>query len=312
MLNHGLPSFSIVVPTYSRPMQLATCLAAIGNLDYPRDRFEVIVVYDGDTTRSWEDAALQNGVLVKRIVQAHAGPAAARNRGAANAGSQFVAFTDDDCEPDRGWLRVLSMQMMSEPNGAVGGQTINALPENPYSTASQELVAYLYAHLNREVESAGFFATNNLAVPLQRFREVGGFDERFTFAAGEDRDFCDRWRAKGLPLAYAADAIVRHAHALSLRAFVSQQFNYGRGAFDFHSLRARRTGRPALGEPLSFYLRLLIHPFAAAPQRHPPLQQAALFALSQAAIAAGWCYAALFRVQHAGGERDAFQRGVVR
>src|SRR5262245_25616419 len=211
MSNRELASFSIVVPTYFRPMQLATCLAAIGKLDYPRDLLEVIVGYDGDTASSSEGVELQNGALLKRIVQAHAGPAAARNRGAANASRQFVAFTDDDCEPDRDWLRVLSIQLMSEPNGAVGGRTINALPDNPYSTASQELVAYLYAHLNREAERARFVATNNLAVPLQRFREVGGFDERFTFAAGEDRDFCDRWRAKGLPLAYAADAIVKHA-----------------------------------------------------------------------------------------------------
>src|SRR5262245_43122708 len=211
MSNRELPSFTIVVPTYSRPMQLATCLAAVGNLGYARDLFEVIVVYDGDAAPSLEDVELPSGVPLKRIVQDHAGPAAARNRGAANARRQFVAFTDDDCEPDRNWLRVLSIQLMSEPNGAVGGRTINALPDNPYSTASQELVAYLYTHLNREVERACFVATNNLAVPLQRFREVGGFDERFTFAAGEDRDFCDRWRAKGLPLAYAADAIVKHA-----------------------------------------------------------------------------------------------------
>jgi glycosyltransferase involved in cell wall biosynthesis len=166
----------------------------------------VIVVYDGDVAPSLEDVELPSGVPLKRIVQDHAGPAAARNRGAANARRQFVAFTDDDCEPDRDWLRVLSIQLMSKPNGAVGGRTINALPDNPYSTASQELVAYLYTHLNREVERARFVATNNLAVSLQRFRDVGGFDERFTFAAGEDRDFCDRcaprvslWRTRPMP-----------------------------------------------------------------------------------------------------------------
>jgi GT2 family glycosyltransferase len=312
MSNRERPVFSIVIPTYSRPVQLETCLAAIGKLDYPRDLLEVIVVDDGGTTPSSVEDEIRDGVPLKRIVQAHAGPAAARNRGAANACGQFVAFTDDDCEPDRDWLRALSRHLMSEPNGAVGGRTINALSDNPYSAASQELVAYLYTHLNRDVGRAHFLATNNLAVPLQRFREMGGFDERFTFAAGEDRDFCDRWRAKGLPLAYAADAIVRHAHPLSLRAFVRQQFHYGRGAFYFHFLRARRTGRHALGEPLSFYLRLLIHPFAVAPQRHPTLQQAVLFALSQAAIAAGWGYAALFRVHEGRGQRNPFQRGVAR
>ena len=39
--------FSIIIPTYARPKQLAVCLEAIACLNYPRDRFEVIVVDDG-------------------------------------------------------------------------------------------------------------------------------------------------------------------------------------------------------------------------------------------------------------------------
>jgi len=42
--------FSIIVPTYNRPRQLADCLAALARLDYARDRFEVVVVDDGSST----------------------------------------------------------------------------------------------------------------------------------------------------------------------------------------------------------------------------------------------------------------------
>jgi len=41
------PFFSVIIPTYQRPLQLATCLQALAKLDYPRERFEVIVVDDG-------------------------------------------------------------------------------------------------------------------------------------------------------------------------------------------------------------------------------------------------------------------------
>ena len=41
------PFFSIIIPTYNRPQILAGCLEAIALLEYPRDRFEVIVVDDG-------------------------------------------------------------------------------------------------------------------------------------------------------------------------------------------------------------------------------------------------------------------------
>src|SRR5690348_17430989 len=41
------PFFSVIIPTHNRPKQLAACLRAIAEVDYPRDRFEVIVVDDG-------------------------------------------------------------------------------------------------------------------------------------------------------------------------------------------------------------------------------------------------------------------------
>jgi GT2 family glycosyltransferase len=61
-----LPSFSIVIPTYRRPERLASCLRALAELDYPRDRFEVIVVDD--------DCMPEAGWL--RALAARAGPEA--------------------------------------------------------------------------------------------------------------------------------------------------------------------------------------------------------------------------------------------
>ncbi|ODS34823.1 MAG: glycosyltransferase [Candidatus Scalindua rubra] len=38
------PIFSIIIPTHNRPKQLESCLNSIINLDYPNDRFEVVVL----------------------------------------------------------------------------------------------------------------------------------------------------------------------------------------------------------------------------------------------------------------------------
>lgn len=46
-MNSTKPFFSIVIPTYNRPQPLAKCLEAISQLNYPCDRFEVIIVDDG-------------------------------------------------------------------------------------------------------------------------------------------------------------------------------------------------------------------------------------------------------------------------
>ena len=60
------PNFSIVIPTYNRPEQLVFCLQACARLDYPCDRFEVIVVDDGGATPLDEIVTRFQGMLTLR------------------------------------------------------------------------------------------------------------------------------------------------------------------------------------------------------------------------------------------------------
>ena len=41
------PTFSVVIPTRGRASQLEGCLQAVARLDFPSERFEVVVVNDG-------------------------------------------------------------------------------------------------------------------------------------------------------------------------------------------------------------------------------------------------------------------------
>ena len=257
------PVFSIVIPTYNRPAQLAVCLQACARLDYPGDRFEVIVVDDGGSSPLDAIAARFHGVLkLKLLRQENAGPAAARNMGVSEAMGEYLAFTDDDCAPESNWLQELASQFSVSPDCVVGGQTINALSDNIYSTASQLLISYLYSYYNATPNRARFFTANNLALPADRFRSVGGFDTSYPLAAGEDRELCDRWLQLGHRMAYAQGAMVYHAHPLTFRTFLRQHFHYGRGAYCFHQIRARRGNRRIKIEPLSFYLNMLVYPFS--------------------------------------------------
>lgn len=282
--------FSIIVPTYTRPKQLAACLQSFARLDYPRDRFEVIVVDDGsETPPEFVVASFRDRLDVTLLTQPHAGPATARNTGAAQAKGEYLAFTDDDCTPASNWLQALAARFATVPDHVIGGRTLNALPNNPYSTASQLLIDYLYAYYNGITSQARFFASNNLAVPTDRFHAIGGFDTTFPRPGGEDREFSDRWLHNGYRMIYALEVLVCHTHALTFRTFWRQHFNYGRGAFRFHQARARRgQGRIRL-EPFSFYWNLLRHPFSHAQGRRA-LLLAVLLVVSQAANAAGFLW----------------------
>jgi GT2 family glycosyltransferase len=289
-----LPTFSVVVPTCNRPRQLAACLGALAGLDYPRERFEVVVVDDGSPVPPKEVvASFRPRLYLVFLSRPNAGPGVARNTGALRARGEYLAFTDDDCGPDPSWLASLADRLAASPGALVGGRTVNALPGNRYAAASQTLVTYVYDYYNADPDRARFFASNNLAVPRDRFLTLGGFDARFPRAAAEDRDFSDRWVAAGYPAVYAPHAVVRHAHPLRLGTFGRQHFNYGRGAYRFHRLRAARRAGPVRLEPLSFYVNLVRCPLAP-PDGGRGLPEAALLVLAQLMNAAGFFYERLW------------------
>lgn len=284
------PFFSIIVPTYARPKQLAACFESLARLDYPRERFEVIVVDDGSgTSPETVVAFFRDRLDITLLTQPHAGPASARNTSAAKAKGELLAFTDDDCTPAPDWLQALAARFATAPDHVIGGQTLNALPNNPYSTASQLLIDYLYAYYNGITSQARFLTSNNLALPTDRFHAIGGFDTTFTRAGAEDREFCDRWLHCGYRMTYAPEVLVYHAHGLAAHTFWQQHFNYGRGAFRFHQGRARRGPGSIRLEGLSFYLNILCYPFSQTTSGRA-LLLAALLAVSQAANAVGFVW----------------------
>ena len=280
--------FSVIIPTYNRPERLAKCLDSLARQTLPVDRWEVVVVDDG-SPHSMESVVtpVRSHLQIRLIRQANAGPAAARNAGAAAATAQYLAFTDDDCQPLANWLEQLAGEFAQNPSALIGGQTLNALPGNLYSTASQLLIDYLYSYYNDTQEEPTFFASNNFAVPRDAYQKLGGFDTSFPLAAGEDREFCDRWLQHGLPMHYAPAVQIYHAHSLKLASYWRQHFNYGRGALHFHEARSRRQAEAIKVEPLAFYIRLLLYPLSRQ-QSWNGLSLAGLFFISQVANVAGF------------------------
>jgi glycosyltransferase involved in cell wall biosynthesis len=284
--------FSVIVPTFNRPHQVAACLEALARVDYPKQAFEVILVGDGDSS-DLESIVLsfRDRLALRLVRQARSGPASARNRGVDCAAGRFLAFTDDDCEPDRAWLRVLEAQLLHSPEHLIGGQTLNAAPDNPYACASHSLVDFLYARNNREGQAARFFTSNNIAMTTRMFRDVGGFHPGFPLAAAEDRELCDRWLRRGFSLTYRPDAVVRHTHRMGFRAFCKQHFRYGRGSFQYRRL-ARERGMAVPFEDFGFYWKLLLWPLGKSPS-WKSVRCTCLVALSQLAVASGYCLQAV-------------------
>jgi glycosyltransferase involved in cell wall biosynthesis len=283
------PFFSIIIPTYNRPQALAACIEAIRQLDYPKDFFEVIIVDDGSPNPlKASDFKSDDGIATSILRQNNRGPASARNLGASQAYGDILAFTDDDCTPASRWLSELAQAFHHAPTSLVGGRTINALDNNPYSTASQIIVDEAYAYFLSREDDLRFFSSNNIALPAHLFLEIGGFNA--SLRTSEDRDFCDRWIQEKHPLVYAPKALVYHRHHLTMTKFCRQHFQYGRGAYRFHQLRARR-GRHKIKPDYRFYLSVL-HRSTGSPRKWHPLRMVMLIGLWQASNLAGFLWQA--------------------
>lgn len=281
-------SASIIIPSYCRPRQLTSCLDSLTRLDYSKDAFEVIVVDDGSPMPL--DAVIerfQSSLQIKLIRQDNQGPAVARNTGVNAARGKVLAFIDDDCLADSGWLAALVRTLRDDPTVLVGGRIINSLLDNLFSEASQSLTEYLYDYYANNNHERRFFTSNNMACLAETFREMGGFCQQYFAYVSEDRDLSNRWSKAGYKLQYAPDALVLHAHDLALSTFLKQHFIYGQGAFAFHKVRAQG-GTPRL-EPISFYKNLILSPFGANKQHALALSY--LLTLAQAANASGFFWA---------------------
>lgn len=275
---------SIIVPSFNRPERLRTCLEALVALT--GGPYDIVVVDDGSAT-PLDAICAAFPPYVRCLRQNNAGPAAARNAGAAAALAEFIAFTDDDCRPEPHWIQALIARHAGVEGRLVGGRVVNLLEHNVYAAASQSLCDFLYDHFGAAQGTAPFFTSNNIGCSKTAFLRMGGFDRSFPLAAAEDRDFGLRWRdTPGGELVYAPEAIVGHAHDLSLRSFLRQHANYGRGARHLHKVMDRRgDARPRI-EAIMFYLRLVAYPLTRPGRAR--LWQSALLGLSQAAMVSGY------------------------
>lgn len=252
-MRNGPPKFSVVIPTCGRESLLA-CLRGLANQSYAD--FEVVAVDDG----SPQPVALMAGILeipleLRILRQENAGPAAARNAGAAEARGEFLAFTDDDCIPDPGWLAALARELEAHPDALCGSLTYNGLGDCLWACTSQLIIDLVYAHFNREPENAYFLTSNNFACRRSLYLGMGGFDSSFSKAGAEDRDFCDRWRMSGRPIRLIEERLLEHRHTQSLRKFLDIHYRYGRGAFVYQAKRRlRKSG--TMRQDLAFHRTL--------------------------------------------------------
>ncbi|MGH9165980.1 MAG: glycosyltransferase [Acidimicrobiales bacterium] len=217
------PAISVVIPTFNRARSLERTLAALLHQE-DGPAFEVIVVDDGSTDDTAEVVAGHPAVIYLR--QPNSGPATARNRGWSRATGGLIAFTDDDTVPDRRWLADLVAAFAERPDlDAVGGNV------QPVRLSLLTRFVQAEQHASHGVDDEGrivYLVTANCAYRRTVLAALGGFDESFPAASGEDSDLTMRAQVAGHRLVLLDDALVLHDHPDRLRPILRTYLKHGR------------------------------------------------------------------------------------
>jgi glycosyltransferase involved in cell wall biosynthesis/peptidoglycan/xylan/chitin deacetylase (PgdA/CDA1 family) len=232
------PSFSIVVPTFQRRDVVRDALRAISRIEYA-GRLEVIVIVDGSTDGTVEAVEAVDCPFPTTILfQENAGPARARNRGAAEAGGSILLFLDDDMISDP--------QIVHEHARSHGAGADAVLGHIPLDPASPPGV--LADGVRKWAESRAAKLANgapitlfdllggHLSVRREVFDALGGFDQAFTAGGSygnEDIDFGARLVAAHR-IVFNPNAIAWHRYVVTPGAHMRQYFQAGQAAVDFN------------------------------------------------------------------------------
>jgi GT2 family glycosyltransferase len=179
-------TLGVVVPATDRPPTLQRCLAAL------------------------EAGTRKPDTVVVLEEPAGAGPAAARNLGAAGCDTDVLVFVDSDVEVDPEALAQIEWRFAADPELAAVFGAYDDEPAHPALTSRYRNLLHHHVHVESAGEAETFWAGLG-AVRRERFEAVGGFDaELFLVASIEDIELGMRLRRDGARI--LLDAAVRGRH----------------------------------------------------------------------------------------------------
>ncbi|MCD6257645.1 glycosyltransferase [Candidatus Aerophobetes bacterium] len=197
---------SIVIPTYNRKKVLKRCLELLFAQNYPKDKYEIILVDDGSTDGTDKMvASLNPPCKFTYLYQERKGPHIARNLGITHAEGEIVIFIDSDilCPPD------LISEHIKYHNRFK--DVIVSGPETRTSDLYDKFQDIEKRKFKKFWDLSGpSFITSNLSVKRKYLIRIGGFDEEFEGMGWHDWDLGLRLTKLGLIPKRNLNAIVYH------------------------------------------------------------------------------------------------------
>lgn len=232
-----LPEVSIIIPARNEEKVIGSLLDRIGEMDYPKEKMEILVVDDGSQDRTGEILKIHSEkdprIFPITIPQEQAGrgKGEALNRGLKESAREVIAVYDADNLPEKDSLKLLCQALVSNPKlAAVTGKyrsynrSANLLTKfiNLESVAFQWIIqAGRWKFLK-----IAFISGTNFVVRKSVLMEIGGWQPD---ALTEDTDLTFRIYQKGYWVRFFSRAVSWEQEPESLKIWIRQRVRWARG-----------------------------------------------------------------------------------
>lgn len=222
------PKISVVVPAFNEEITITSCIRSLLDLDYPC--YEIILVDDGSTDKTYEHAKKFESSKVRVIHQENQGKANALNNGIHLSEGEIVVAVDADTKLHRDALKKIAERFASNSQlGAVAGN----VKVNPAPGLLNRLQAAEYTtgiNLKRKAQSTlgcVLVVPGPIAAIKKEAVEHAGLFSEDTFA--EDFDITMKILKKGYPVEYEDGAIAYTDAPKNLEDLMKQRRRWYRG-----------------------------------------------------------------------------------
>jgi len=196
------PLISIIIPTHNSESTIKSCLSSLVYQSIPREQYEIIVVDDGsndNTVPIAKESGVDSVIITEPCFQGKA-----RNIGAKNSKSEFLAFIDSDCVAKKDWIKSILTEL--NKSEAVTGPIENGNPQNKIAW-SEYLIEFGGWDEFQPRSLVRFLPGCNQAIIKKIFTKAGGFTE---IPSSEDVLFGESLREVGINPIFEPSIRIEH------------------------------------------------------------------------------------------------------
>ncbi len=232
-MNNNKPFISIIVLNFNGKKWLKECFESLEKLNYPKDKYEVIM---GDNASADDSVkyVTENfqGLRVLKFSKNY-GFCKGNNLCAKEARGEYLIFLNNDTFVEKDWLRELVKGALSDKNivSCVGKMLIPSLKEGnivngaggiifPDGCGMDEGFMESDSNIYNKQKFVGYGSGAGVLIQKKFFISTGGFDE-YIYYSNEDADLGFRAWTYGYKVLYVPLAIMYH--------FVSGTSSHGKG-----------------------------------------------------------------------------------